>query len=167
MQVKEILRVKGNRLLKHRAHGPRSRRGQTMAKETSARWWSSIRGAWVGMLTSTSSCAAREARGSLGDLKVTNHGPRPGRGRSRTWRSTICGRTMLESGARYPLPVMAEASFSRDSFRDVARPCPRRAGLREQDAEGLYKELARVPAGYFKTNWPASSSGLLQKNWPA
>ena len=94
MQVQEILRVKGNRLLCIEPSGQATEAVRTMA---------------------------RENLGSLGDLKVSDIMVRDPVTAAPDMEVNDLRRTMLESGARY-LPVMkGERLLGVISFRDVAK----------------------------------------------
>jgi CBS domain-containing protein len=137
MQVKEILRVKGSRLLSIEPSGRAVDAVATMARENLGSLVVLDSGRMIGILT------FHEILSALGDTRVSElmeHDP-------------VCAapdmevndlrRTMLESGARY-LPVMQDGKLlGVISFRDVAK-----AVLEEQDFEN------KMLKGYIK-NWPA------------
>jgi CBS domain-containing protein len=144
MQVKEILRVKGNRLLSIEPTGRASDAVKTMAAENLGSLVVIEQGRMVGMLTFHELLRALASRGgALGDLKVGDvmlHDPVTA---APEMELNDLRRMMLESGARY-LPVMQGARLlGVISFRDVAK-----AVLDEQDFEN------KMLKGYIK-NWPA------------
>jgi CBS domain-containing protein len=144
MQVKEILRVKGNRLLSIEPTGRASDAVKTMAAENLGSLVVIEQGRMVGMLTFHELLRALASRGgALGDLKVGDvmlHDPVTAAPETEL---NDLRRMMLESGARY-LPVMQGARLlGVISFRDVAK-----AVLDEQDFEN------KMLKGYIK-NWPA------------
>jgi CBS domain-containing protein len=144
MQVKEILRVKGNRLLSIEPAGRVCDAVATMAKENLGSLVVMEQGRMVGMLTFHELLRALASRGgALGDLKVSDIMLRNPVTASPDMEVNDLRRTMIESGARY-LPVMQEARLlGVISFRDVAK-----AVLEEQDFEN------KMLKGYIK-NWPA------------
>lgn len=144
MQVKEILRVKGNRLLSIEPSGRTADAVATMARENLGSLVVMEQGRMVGMLTFHELLRAIAARGgSLGDLKVVEVMERDPVTASPDMEVNDLRRTMLESGARY-LPVLQDGRLlGVISFRDVAK-----AVLEEQDFEN------RMLKGYIK-NWPA------------
>ena len=144
MQVKEILRVKGNRLLSIEPSGRATDAVKTMAKENLGSLVVMEQGRMVGMLTFHELLRALAARGgTLGELKVAEI--MVGNPVTATPEMEVndLRRTMLESGARY-LPVMKDGKLlGVISFRDVAK-----AVREEQDFEN------KMLKGYIK-NWPA------------
>jgi len=144
MQVKEILRVKGNRLLSIEPSGRAVDAVGTMARENLGSLVVMEQGRVVGMLTFHELLQAVAKRnGALGDLKVSDIMVRDPVTAAPEMEVNDLRRTMLESGARY-LPVMQEARLlGVISFRDVAK-----AVLEEQDFEN------KMLKGYIK-NWPA------------
>jgi CBS domain-containing protein len=144
MQVKEILRVKGNRLLCIEPTGRAVDAVTTMAKENLGSLVVQEQGRMVGMLSFHDLLEALAKRaGSLGDLKVSDIMERDPVTAAPDMEVNDLRRTMLESGARY-LPVMTEGKLlGVISFRDVAK-----AVLEEQDFEN------KMLKGYIK-NWPA------------
>lgn len=144
MQVKEILRVKGNRLLSIEPSGRTADAVATMARENLGSLVVMEQGRMVGMLTFHELLRAIAARGgSLGDLKVAEVMERDPVTASPDMEVNDLRRTMLDSGARY-LPVLQDGRLlGVISFRDVAK-----AVLEEQDFEN------RMLKGYIK-NWPA------------
>ena len=144
MQVKEILRVKGSRLLSVEPAGRAADAVSTMAKENLGSLVVMEQGRMVGMLTFHELLRALAVRnGSLGDLKVADIMVRDPVTAEPDMEVNDLRRTMLESGARY-LPVMQDDKLlGVISFRDVAK-----AVLEEQDFEN------KMLKGYIK-NWPA------------
>src|SRR4051794_19435789 len=144
MQVKEILRVKGNRLLSIEPAGRAVDAVATMAKENLGSLVVMDQGRMVGMLSFHELLRSLAGRnGTLGDLKVADIMVRDPVTASPEMEVNDLRRTMLESGARY-LPVIHEGKLlGVISFRDVAK-----AVLEEQDFEN------KMLKGYIK-NWPA------------
>jgi CBS domain-containing protein len=144
MQVKEILRVKGNRLLSIEPAGRAVDAVSTMAKENLGSLVVLEQGRMVGMLTFHELLQAVAKRsGALGELKVADIMARDPVTAEPDMEVNDLRRTMLESGARY-LPVMQDGKLlGVISFRDVAK-----AVLEEQDFEN------KMLKGYIK-NWPA------------
>jgi CBS domain-containing protein len=144
MQVKEILRVKGNRLLSIEPAGRAVEAVTTMAKENLGSLVVLEQGRMIGLLTFHELLRALASRGgALGELRVADIMLRDPVTASPDMEVNELRRTMLESGARY-LPVMQdERLIGVISFRDVAK-----AVLEEQDFEN------KMLKGYIK-NWPA------------
>ena len=144
MQVKEILRVKGHRLLSIEPGGRAVDAVKTMAEQNLGSLVVLDQGRMSGMLTFHELLAALAKRsGSLGDVKVGDIMIRDPITASPEMEVNDLRRTMLDSGARY-LPVMQEGKLlGVISFRDVAK-----AVLEEQDFEN------KMLKGYIK-NWPA------------
>ena len=144
MQVKEILRVKGSRLLSIEPSGRAVDAVGTMAKENLGSLVVLDQGRMVGMLSFHEILRAIASRsGTLGDLKVGDIMVRDPVVAAPEMEVNDLRRTMLESGARY-LPVMQDGKLlGVISFRDVAK-----AVLEEQDFEN------KMLKGYIK-NWPA------------
>lgn len=144
MQVKEILRVKGNRLLTIEPGGRVADAVATMAAQNLGSLVVIDGGRMTGMLTFHELLQALAKRGgSLGDLKVSDVMVRDPVTATPDMEVNDLRRTMLETGARY-LPVMQEGKLlGVISFRDVAK-----AVLEEQDFEN------KMLKGYIK-NWPA------------
>ena len=144
MQVKEILRVKGSRLLSIDPAGKAAEAVTTMAKENLGSLVVMEQGRMIGMLTFHELLRAVAVRnGSLGDLKVADIMVRDPVTAEPDMEVNDLRRTMLESGARY-LPVMQnDKLLGVISIRDVAK-----AVLEEQDFEN------KMLKGYIK-NWPA------------
>jgi len=144
MQVKEILRVKGNRLVSAEPAGRAVEAVSTMAKENLGSLVVMEQGRMVGMLTFHELLRALASRGgALGELRVGDIMVRDPVTAAPDMEVNDLRRTMLESGARY-LPVMQDGRLlGVISFRDVAK-----AVLEEQDFEN------KMLKGYIK-NWPA------------
>ena len=144
MQVKEILRVKGNRLLSIEPSGRAADAVKTMAEENLGSLLVLDHERMVGILTFHELLQALAARGgALGDLRVKDvMSPDPVTA-APDMEVNDLRRTMLETGARY-LPVLKDDKLlGVISFRDVAK-----AVLEEQDFEN------KMLKGYIK-NWPA------------
>jgi len=144
MQVKEVLRVKGNRLVSAEPAGRAVEAVSTMAKENLGSLVVMEQGRMVGMLTFHELLRALASRGgALGELRVGDIMMRDPVTAAPEMEVNDLRRTMLESGARY-LPVMQDGRLlGVISFRDVAK-----AVLEEQDFEN------KMLKGYIK-NWPA------------
>lgn len=144
MQVKEILRVKGNRLLGIEPGGRAADAVKTMVEQNLGSLVVVDQGRMAGMLTFHELLAALAERGgALGDVKVAEIMVRDPVTASPEMEVNDLRRTMLDSGARY-LPVMQDGKLlGVISFRDVAK-----AVLEEQDFEN------KMLKGYIK-NWPA------------
>ena len=144
MQVKEILRVKGNRLLSIEPGGRAVDAVSTMAKENLGSLVELDQGRMVGMLTFHELLRAIASRnGSLGEVKVSEIMVRNPVTATPDMAVNDLRRTMIDSGARY-LPVLQDGKLiGVISFRDVAK-----AVLEEQDFEN------KMLKGYIK-NWPA------------
>ena len=144
MQVKEILRVKGNRLLSIEPGGRAVDAVSTMAKENLGSLVVLDQGRMVGMLTFHELLRALASRnGALGEVKVSEIMVRNPVTATPEMAVNDLRRTMIDSGARY-LPVLQDGKLiGVISFRDVAK-----AVLEEQDFEN------KMLKGYIK-NWPA------------
>jgi CBS domain-containing protein len=144
MQVKEILRVKGSRLLSIEPSGLASDAVRIMASENLGSLVVLEHGRMAGMLTFHELLRAIAAgNGSLGELEVREIMVEEPVTASPDMEVNDLRRTMLESGARY-LPVIHDGRLlGVISFRDVAK-----AVLEEQDFEN------KMLKGYIK-NWPA------------
>jgi len=144
MQVKEILRVKGNRLLSIEPSGRAVDAVFTMADQNLGSLVVVDQGRMVGMLTFHEVLQTlAKSGGALGDIKVNDIMVRNPVIATPDMEVNDLRRTMLESSARY-LPVMQESKLiGVISFRDVAK-----AVLEEQDFEN------KMLKGYIK-NWPA------------
>ena len=144
MQVKEILRVKGNRLLSIEAGGRAVDAVKTMSDQNLGSLVVMEQGRMSGMLTFHELLGALATRGgALGDLKVGEVMVRDPVTATPDMEVNDLRRTMLDSGARY-LPVLQDGKLiGVISFRDVAK-----AVLEEQDFEN------KMLKGYIK-NWPA------------
>ena len=144
MQVKEILRVKGNRLLSIDPGGRAVDAVKTMADQNLGSLVVFEHGRMVGMLTFHEILRAMAARGgALGDIKVDEIMARDPVTASPEMEVNDLRRTMLETSARYLPVVQGEELLGVISFRDVAK-----AVLEEQDFEN------KMLKGYIK-NWPA------------
>jgi len=144
MQVKEILRVKGNRLFSIEPSGDAADAVKTMAEENLGSLLVLDQERMVGMLTFHEVLQAlAKRRGSLGDLRVKDIMTPDPVTATPDMEINDLRRIMLESGARY-LPVLQDGKLlGIISFRDVAK-----AVLEEQDFEN------KMLKGYIK-NWPA------------
>jgi CBS domain-containing protein len=144
MQVKEILRVKGNRLVTAEPNGRAVDAVKTMAEQNLGSLVVLDQGRMAGMLTFHELLAALAKRGgALGDVKVSEIMVKDPVTATPEMEVNDLRRTMLDTSARY-LPVMADGKLlGVISFRDVAK-----AVLEEQDFEN------KMLKGYIK-NWPA------------
>jgi len=144
MQVREILRVKGNRLLSIDPAGRATDAVATMAKENLGSLVVLEQDRMVGMLTFHELLRAIAARGgTLNDVKVADIMVKNPVTATPDMEVNDLRRTMIASGARY-LPVLQDGRLiGVISFRDVAK-----AVLEEQDFEN------KMLKGYIK-NWPA------------
>ena len=144
MQVKEILRVKGNRLLSIEPSGRAVDAVFTMADQNLGSLVVVDQGRMVGVLSFHEVLQTLAKHdGSLGDIRVADIMVRNPVIATPDMEVNDLRRTMLDTGARY-LPVMQDAKLiGVISFRDVAK-----AVLEEQDFEN------KMLKGYIK-NWPA------------
>lgn len=144
MQVKEILRVKGNRLLTIEPSGRAADAVKTMSEQNLGSLIVLEQERMVGVLTFREILQALAQRsGTLGELRVADVMVRDPVTATPDMEVNDLRRTMLESGARY-LPVVQDGKLlGVISFRDVAK-----AVLEEQDFEN------KMLKGYIK-NWPA------------
>ena len=144
MQVKEILRVKGNRLLTIEPAGRAVDAVRTMSEQNLGSLVVLDQGRMMGMLTFREILQSIAQRsGAIGDVRVGDIMVRDPVTAAPDMEVNDLRRTMLESGARY-LPVMQDGKLiGVISFRDVAK-----AVLEEQDFEN------KMLKGYIK-NWPA------------
>ncbi len=144
MQIKEILRVKGTRLLSISADGRAVDAVKTMAEENLGSLVVMEGTRMLGMLTFHEILQAlHKGRGSLSDVKVGDIMVKEPVTATPDMEVNDLRRTMLETSARY-LPVLEDGKLAGViSFRDVAK-----AVLEEQDFEN------RMLKGYIK-NWPA------------
>lgn len=144
MQIKEILRVKGNRLLSASPEDRASDAAKTMTEENLGSLVVMEGTRMLGMLTFHEILhALNDGNGSLGQATVADIMVREPVTATPEMDVNDLRRTMLETGARY-LPVMeGDKLVGVISFRDVAK-----AVLEEQDFEN------RMLKGYIK-NWPA------------
>jgi len=144
MQVKEILRVKGNRLLTIEPSGRAVDAVKTMSEQNLGSLIVLDQGRMSGVLTFREILQALAQRnGTLGALRVSEVMVRDPVTATPDMEVNDLRRTMLESGARY-LPVVLDGKLlGVISFRDVAK-----AVLEDQDFEN------KMLKGYIK-NWPA------------
>ena len=144
MQVKEILRVKGNRLLTIEPSGRAVDAVKTMSEQNLGSLIVLDQGRMLGVLTFREILQALAQRsGTLGDVRVADVMVRDPVTATPDMEVNDLRRTMLDSGARY-LPVVQDGKLlGVISFRDVAK-----AVLEEQDFEN------KMLKGYIK-NWPA------------
>ena len=144
MQVKEILRVKGNRLLSIEPAGRAVDAVRTMSEQNLGSLVVLDQGRMVGMLTFREILQALAQRtGAISDVRVGDIMVRDPVTAAPDMEVNDLRRTMLDSGARY-LPVVQDGKLiGVISFRDVAK-----AVLEEQDFEN------KMLKGYIK-NWPA------------
>ena len=144
MQVKEILRVKGNRLLTIEPSGRAVDAAKTMSEQNLGSLIVLDQGRMVGVLTFREILQSLAQRsGTLGDLRVADAMVRDPVTATPDMEVNDLRRTMLDTGARY-LPVVQDGKLlGVISFRDVAK-----AVLEEQDFEN------KMLKGYIK-NWPA------------
>ena len=144
MQVKEILRVKGNRLLTIEPTGRATDAVKTMAEQNLGSLIVLEQGRMVGVLTFREILQALAARGgAIGEVRVADIMVRDPVTAGPDMEVNDLRRAMLDSGARYLPVVQAGKLVGVISFRDVAK-----AVLEEQDFEN------KMLKGYIK-NWPA------------
>lgn len=143
MQVKEILRVKGTRLLTIEPSGRAVDAVKTMSEQNLGSLIVLEQERMMGVLTFREILQALAQRhGALGDLRVADVMVRDPVTATPDMEVNDLRRTMLDSGARY-LPVVQDGKLlGVISFRDVAK-----AVLEEQDFEN------KMLKGYIK-NWP-------------
>jgi len=141
MQVKEILRVKGNRLLSVEPSESATQAVRTMAEQNLGSLVVLERGRMVGMLTFHEIMEALAARGgTLGELEVGEIMERDPVSTRPDMEVNELRRTMLESGARY-LPVLQdEKLLGVISFRDVAKAVLEAQDLENKMLKGYMKE---------------------------
>ena len=141
MQVKEILRVKGNRLLSVEPSERATQAVRTMAEQNLGSLVVLERGRMVGMLSFHEIMEALAARnGALGELEVGEIMERDPVSASPEMEVNDLRRTMLESGARY-LPVLQEDKLlGVISFRDVAKAVLEAQDLENKMLKGYMKE---------------------------
>ncbi|MDW8467956.1 MAG: CBS domain-containing protein [Burkholderiales bacterium] len=144
MQVKEILRVKGSRLVTIEPGDRAVDAVKTMAAQNLGSLVVMDQGRMVGMLTFHELLGAiARGDGSLGDVKVSDIMVANPVTATPEMEVNDLRRMMLETGARY-LPVLEDGKLlGVISFRDVAK-----AVLEEQDFEN------KMLKGYIE-NWPA------------
>jgi CBS domain-containing protein len=144
MQVKEILRVKGNRLLTIETSGRAVDAVRTMSEQNLGSLVVLEQGRMVGMLTFREILQALAQRtGIIGDVRVGDIMVRDPVTAAPDMEVNDLRRTMLDTGARYLPVVQDDKLIGVISFRDVAK-----AVLEEQDFEN------KMLKGYIK-NWPA------------
>jgi CBS domain-containing protein len=144
MQVREILRVKGNRLMTIEPAGRAADAVKTMSEQDLGSLIVLEHGRMVGVLTFREILQALAQRGGgIADVRVGDIMVRDPVTAEPDMEVNDLRRAMLDSGARY-LPVVHEGKLlGVISFRDVAK-----AVLEEQDFEN------KMLKGYIK-NWPA------------
>ena len=144
MQVKEILRVKGNRLISIEPSEAAVEAVNTMARENLGSLVVLDQGRMIGMLTFHELLRALAKRGgALGDLRVSDIMEREPVTAAPEMEVNDLRRVMLDTGARYLPVVKGGRLLGVISFRDVAK-----AVLEEQDFEN------KMLKGYIKS-WPA------------
>ncbi len=144
MQIKEILRVKGTRLLSIGVEGRAVDAVQLMAVENLGSLVVMEGSRFLGMLTFHEILQAlHKGSGVLGEARVGEIMVADPVTATPEMEVNDLRRTMLESGARYLPVIEAGKLIGVISFRDVAK-----AVLEEQDFEN------RMLKGYIK-NWPA------------
>src|SRR3970282_867854 len=111
MQVKEILRVKGNRLLTIEPSGRAADAVKTMSEQNLGSLIVLDQGRMIGVLTFREILQALAQRnGTLGDLRVADVMVRDPVPATPDMEGNDLRRTMLDSGARYP-PVGTDADI--------------------------------------------------------
>jgi CBS domain-containing protein len=144
MQVKEILRVKGNRVLTIEPTGRATDAVKTMSEQNLGSLIVLEQGRMVGVLTFREILQALAARGgAIGEVRVADIMVRDPVTAEPDMEVNDLRRAMLDSGARYLPVVQSGKLLGVISFRDVAK-----AVLEEQDFEN------KMLKGYIK-NWPA------------
>lgn len=141
MQVKEILRVKGSRLLSVEPSESATQAVRTMAEQNLGSLVVLERGRMVGMLSFHEIMEALAARGGvLGELEVGEIMERDPVSTRPDMEVDDLRRTMLESGARY-LPVLQDDKLlGVISFRDVAKAVLEAQDLENKMLKGYMKE---------------------------
>jgi len=141
MQVKEILRVKGNRLLSIEPSERAAQAVRVMAEQNLGSLVVLEHGRMVGMLTFHEIMEALAARnGALGALEVGEIMERDPVSTAPDMEVNDLRRTMLESGARY-LPVLQDDKLlGVISFRDVAKAVLEAQDLENKMLKGYMKE---------------------------
>jgi CBS domain-containing protein len=141
MQVKEILRVKGSRLLSVEPSERATQAVRTMAEQNLGSLVVIEHERMVGMLTFHEIMEALAARGgALGELEVGAIMERDPVSTRPDMEVNDLRRTMLESGARY-LPVLQdEKLLGVISFRDVAKAVLEAQDLENKMLKGYMKE---------------------------
>ena len=144
MQVREILRVKGNRLMTIEPAGRAADAVKVMAEQNLGSLVVLDQGRMVGVLTFREVLQAMARRGAgIGEVRVAEIMVRDPITAAPDMEVNDLRRAMLDSGARY-LPVVQEGKLlGVISFRDVAK-----AVLEEQEFEN------KMLKGYIK-NLPA------------
>ena len=140
MQVKEILRVKGNRLLTIEPSGRAVEAANIMAEENLGSLVVLDEGRMLGVLTFREILRAlARSGGTLGETRVGDIVVRDPVVATPDMEVNDLRRTMLETGARYLPVVQGGKLLGVISFRDVAK-----AVLEEQDFEN------KMLKGYMK-----------------
>ncbi len=141
MQVKEILRVKGSRLLGVEPSERATQAVRTMAEQNLGSLVVIELGRMVGMLTFHEIMEALAARGgALGEIQVGEIMERDPVSTGPDMEVNDLRRTMLESGARY-LPVLQDDKLlGVISFRDVAKAVLEAQDLENKMLKGYMKE---------------------------
>ena len=141
MQVKEILRVKGNRLLSIDPSERAAQAVRVMAEQNLGSLVVLEHGRMVGMLTFHEIMEALAAHGgALGELEVGEIMERDPVSATPTMEVNDLRRAMLESGARY-LPVLEDDKLlGVISFRDVAKAVLEAQDLENKMLKGYMKE---------------------------
>jgi len=141
MQVKEILRVKGNRLCSVEPSQRAAHAVRTMAEQNLGSLVVLERSRMVGMLTFHEIMQALAARdGELGELTVGEIMERDPVTATPEMEVNDLRRAMLESGARY-LPVLQDDRLlGVISFRDVAKAVLEEQELENKMLKGYMKE---------------------------
>jgi len=141
MQVKEILRVKGNRLLSIEPSERAAQAVRTMAEQNLGSLVVLEHGRMVGMLTFHEIMEALAAHdGALGELQVGEIMERDPVSTHPGMEVNDLRRAMLESGARY-LPVLQDDRLlGVISFRDVAKAVLEAQDLENKMLKGYMKE---------------------------
>lgn len=144
MQIKEILRVKGSRLLSVTPDSLAAEAAKTMAAENLGSLVVMRGEEMLGMLTFHEILQAlHQGNGALGQARVSDIMVADPVSATPDMEVNDLRRTMLDTGARY-LPILdGRKLIGVISFRDVAK-----AVLEEQDFEN------KMLKGYIK-NWPA------------
>ena len=141
MQVKEILRVKGNRLLTIEPSGRASEAVKVMAEQNLGSLIVLDQGRMVGVLTFREVLQAMAQRGqAAGEVRVADIMVRDPVTAEPDMEVNDLRRAMLDSGARY-LPVVQEGKLlGVISFRDVAKAVLEAQDLENKMLKGYMKE---------------------------